>query len=147
MIAVYVLGSLMMLVLFGALLGIAGPIVQSIAILLAILLALIAVNLFMGVTVRLLNRTCRYCREALETETEVADRKLDPATERLKARLDAMRQQELSFAERYSHRRCSSDEWIRARSLRVQAEIEWLRTEGMPRPWVEVRRGPRASRS
>jgi hypothetical protein len=136
----YALGSVILVVFLGALLGIFGQIAQSIApYLAAILLALVCVRVFIGTSVWLLNRICRHCREALSaTSDDTAACDIDPTTERLKSTVDSMRREEASCAARYSQRRCSSDDLIRAKSLRIQAEIELLRQEAMPKSWAEA---------
>lgn len=137
--ALHALVSLIVVLFPCALIGFLGQTIQSLAFCLAGVLALGCVSLFIRSTVWLLNRICRHCREALSAACDdgVAC-EVDPATERLKATVDTMRRKEASCAAQYSQRRCSSDDFIRAKSLRIQAEIELLRHEAMPKSWAEA---------
>ncbi|TWU32774.1 hypothetical protein Q31b_58170 [Novipirellula aureliae] len=136
---VYVIGSVLLVVFIGAVSGFLGTTTQSIALYVTLFLVPVCVTLFIRLSVWLLNRTCRYCREALAMELENGEASdINPITERLKSTVDSKRLEEESYVARYARRRCSSDDVLRAQSLRVQAEIELLRHEKMPRSWSDI---------
>ncbi len=133
------ISSIAVLLLVGAMIGLSGQTGQSIVFYTSILLATAFVELSILSSVWLLNRVCRSCREALvESPTGTAAFDVDPRQERLKSTVDSMRCEEAACAERYALRRSSSDELIRAKSLRIQAEIELLRHDAMPKSWAEA---------
>ena len=136
----YALGGVILVVFLAAVIGIFGQTGQLLALYMTFSLAPVCVRLFIRSSVWLLNRICRHRREALSAtcEDDAAACDIDPTTERLKSTLDTMRREEVSCAARRARRRCSSDDLIRARSLRVQAEIALLRHEAMPKPWGEA---------
>jgi hypothetical protein len=115
------------------------PSMSTLAFCLASLLALGCISFFIRSTAWLLNRICRHCREALSAAgDDVTACDVDPTAQRLKCTVDTMRRKEASCAARYSKRVCSSDDFIRAKFLRIQAEIELLRHEAMPKSWIEA---------
>lgn len=135
----YALSSVFLVIFLGTLIGLFGQIAQWIAIYMTCFLAPVCVSLFIRFSVWLLNRVCRQCREALSAACDdAAACDIDPTTERLKSTVDNMRREEASCAARYSQRSCSSDDFIRAKSLRIQAEIELWRQETMPKSWAEA---------
>ncbi|QDT03319.1 hypothetical protein K227x_17010 [Rubripirellula lacrimiformis] len=95
-----------------------------------ILLTLVSVHRWIGASVRLLNRVCRHCREAssVVAENDAAICKVGRESERFNATVEALRREEQSIAARYSQRGCSADDVIRAKAIRVQAEIALLLT-------------------
>lgn len=62
----------------------------------------------------------------------------DAETDRLRSTLELMQQEEKSYAERYSRRRCSVEDVIRAKALRVVAEIKLIRHQKRFKSWAEV---------
>ncbi|MCC9641612.1 hypothetical protein LOC71_04950 [Rhodopirellula sp. JC740] len=136
----YARGSVIFTVFVCASIGVFGQVIQSIAFFLTFVLALACVRLLIRSSVWLLNRICRHCREGLSatSERDAEARGIDATTERLKSTLDNMRRVEEVYVARYAHRRCSSDDVIRMKSLRLQAEIELLRQEKIPKPWAEA---------
>lgn len=114
---------------------------QSLALLsVAVLLVAGLANLLVRLSVWLLNRTCRYCREASRPSSsdKLAARGTDRHADKLRAAVESLRREEESLAERYSIRQCAAEDVIRAKSLRMRAEIALLRHERMPRSWAEV---------
>lgn len=97
-------------------------------------LVLICIELCIRTSVSLLNRACRYARQtsSVSHDDDAADCGMDPIATGLRATLDAMREDEETWARCYEARRCSLDDLVRAKSLRVQAEIALLRHEAMP---------------
>lgn len=61
-----------------------------------------------------------------------------PDLQRLRTILDLMRRDEESLEQRYSQSRCALEELIRAKSLRLQAEIDLIRLERRPKTWAEA---------
>ena len=123
---------------------------QSIA--LAIFLAIcfvVAVRLGIRASVGVLNRTCRYCRESLAASSvrNCDQQPLDPDSERLRAKLDAIRLEEAAIAKQRASHQCSAEDLIRVESRRLLAEIELLRHESMPKTWAETCRTQAAFRS
>ena len=63
---------------------------------------------------------------------------VDDDTDRLRSNLALMHRDEDSCVQRYSQRRCSVEDMLRAKSLRLQAEIALIRHEKQPKSWAEV---------
>lgn len=137
----YALGGVILVSFVGGLFGVFGQTVQSLGLSVTILFpVLISVCLAIRASVWLLNRTCRYCRKALleSSDNDASVCGIDPKTDRLESTVESMRREEASCVKRYSLRRCSAEDVIRAKALRVQAEIKLIRHETMPKSWAEV---------
>ncbi len=90
-------------------------------------------------SVWLLNRVCRLCRETLaQTRCDPQACHADPVAEQLKTMVATRRGREAFWAAQCTQSYCSSDEYTRARFLRIQAEIALLRHEAMPKTWTEA---------
>lgn len=115
--------------------------VQSLGLLsIAVLVVAGIANLLTRWSVWLLNRLCRYCRESLQPSNgeNSAIRGIDRKAEELRATVESLRREEESLVQHHSYGRCATEEVIRAKSLRVQAEIVLLRHEAMPKSWAEI---------
>ncbi len=62
----------------------------------------------------------------------------DAETDRLRSTLELMQREEDSYVERYSRRRCSVEDVIRAKALRLEAEIKLIRHQKRFKSWAEV---------
>lgn len=115
-----------LLALIGVLICLVGPISKSLVLCVTILLTLSCVRLLVRESVRLLNRICRSCREPVPATftNDLSTSRVDPEVERLKLVAADMCREEQACEARYSRCRCSLEDLIRAKSLRVQAELE-----------------------
>ena len=105
----------------------------------AAVLAALIVDAILKTSIGLLNRVQRYCRHSLLTNSIVDDFCLsrDREVGRLSAKVEAMQRHEMELANCYTRSRCAAEDVVRAKSLRLLAEIQLLRYEKMPRSWAE----------
>ncbi len=136
---VYALASVILMLFLATVVGVFGQACQWLAISLTFFVVPLCIRLFVRSCVFLLNRICRHCREDLSTtcENDTATCDSNTTSKRLNSTFDTMRREEMSCADRRARRRCSSDDLVRAKSLRIQAEMGLLRHETMPKPGTE----------
>ncbi len=97
------------------------------------------VNAVLKATICLLNRVQRYCRDSLVVNSTVDDCCSIRGREvgRLRANVEAMQRHEMERVDCYARSGCAAEDVIRAKSLRLLAEIQLLRYEKMPKSWSE----------
>jgi hypothetical protein len=136
-------GTLMLLGLVVAVSGLLGRQVQSFAVMGLVLMAIAFAVLSIGYVTVVLERICARRGRCEDKAMSIAD---DPPSvevtetdaDRLRLTLESMQRDEESCEQLYSRRRCSLEEVIRARSLRLQAEIKLIRHERRPKSWAEA---------
>ena len=141
--------GLVVLAAFAALSGVLGSALQDLALGWALLFSVFAATLAVGLV--LLGDWSSVIasfdseRKLVETDADLAtSSESDADAERLRTALEANLQQENECLARYAQRNCAMEDVLRARALRVQAEIALIRHQDRPKTWAEVCREHRS---
>ena len=131
------------LAIFAAFSGVLGSALQDLAFGWALLFSVFAATLAIGLV---LLGDWSSVIASFDSERKLAEIDLDRSAspesdsdaERLKIELEANRRQEDECLARYEQRNCAMEEVLRAKALRVQAEIALIRHQDRPKTWAEV---------
>jgi hypothetical protein len=135
----YALGGGVYLLFVGTLIAILGQTAQQRVFGVVVLLVAISVTLAIIAFVGFLYQTC-WCSatSSLRSDDDDVVHRVDPKTDSLKLAAESMRRNEMFCVESYSLRRCSAEDVIHAKALRLQAEIALIRYEKRLKSWSEV---------